>query len=311
MRKYIFKRALLVLPMLFAVSFIIFFMLRLNGTDAAMSFLNASGIAPTDEALAVAKTQLGLDKPLLEQYYLWLKNVAKFNLGVSYITGRQITPDIIYYFSNSLKLIALALCFTLGLSLPLGVLSAVFKDKFIDYLIRFFSFLGVCTPNFWLGFLLISLFSVKLGWLPPFGSGGISHLLMPAFAISFMSIAISARLIRANMLENMHARHVGYAKMRGIKGARLVLSHILRNALLPVVTAIGMHFGELVGAAIVVENVFAYPGTGSFIVSAIINNDYPVILAFMLLMAVIFILSNLIIDLCYVWIDPRIRLGYK
>ncbi|WP_104732228.1 ABC transporter permease subunit [Helicobacter salomonis] len=311
MRQYIFKRTLLIIPMIFIVSFVIFFMLRLNGTDAAMSYLNASSIAPTDQALQMARAHLGLDKPLLSQYYLWLKNAAHGDLGISYMSGRAVTPDMIYYFQNSLKLIALALLLTFGLSLPMGVLSAVFKDKFADYAIRLFSFLGVCTPNFWFGFVLIGFFSVKLGWLPPFGSGGLLHLIMPAFAISFMSIAISARLIRANMLENMHARHVSYAKMRGVQKTRLVLSHILRNALLPVVTAVGMHFGELVGAAIVVENVFAYPGTGNWIVGAILNNDYPVILAFMLLMGVIFIISNLIIDLCYVWIDPRIRLGYK
>lgn len=311
MQKYIFKRILLILPIVFVVSVFIFFMLRLNGTDAAMSYLNASGISPSDEALAQAKIHLGLDKPILTQYGLWLKDALSFDFGKSYITGRDISADMAYYFSKSVKLVLVALVFTIFISLILGVLSAIYKDKFADYFVRFLSFLGVCTPNFWLGFILITIFSVKFSILPPFGSETFLHLIMPAFAISFMSIAINSRFIRANMLDNLNSRHVVYAKMRGVNGFGLITKHILRNALLPVVTAMGMHFGELVGAAIVVENVFAYPGVGSYIITAIISNDYPVILAFMLLMSIIFIISNLIIDICYVIIDPRIRLGFK
>lgn len=311
MKKYIFKRLFLVPFMVLAVSFIIFFMLRLNGSDAVLSYLNASGTPPTKDAIEHARAMLGLDKPLFTQYILWLENAIKFDFGTSYITGRDVGSDMVYYFKNSLNLVLLALCFTLSMSLILGVISAVFKDKIADFIIRFISFLGVCTPNFWLGFILISVFSVKFSLLPPFGSGSFLHLIMPAFAMSFMSMAISARLIRANMLENINARHVMYAKTRGIKGLGLINRHILRNSLLPIVTAIGMHFGELIGAAIVVENVFAYPGIGTFIITAIISNDYPIILAFMLFMSVVFIISNLIIDICYVLIDPRVRLGFK
>lgn len=311
MKKYIFKRTLLAIPILFVVSLFIFCMLRLNGTDAAMSYLNASGITPTKESLAHARAELGLDKPILTQYSIWLQDAVKLNLGKSYITGRDVSKDIGYYFSNSIKLVLFGLFLTFALSLLLGILGAIYKDKFIDLLVRIFAFLGVSTPNFWLGFILISIFSVHLSLLPPFGSGTFMHLIMPGFAISFMSIAINARFIRANMLENISSRHVMYAKMRGVGGFGLILKHVLKNALLPVITAMGMHFGELVGAAIVVENVFAYPGIGSYIITAIISNDYPVILAFMLLFSVIFIISNLLIDISYAFIDPRIRLGIK
>lgn len=311
MKRYVFKRILLILPLLLVLSFIIFFMLRLNGTDAALSYLTASGIAPTDEAIKNAKSVLGLDKPVFTQYLAWLSGAIRLDFGVSFITGRDVFSDMSYYFANSLKIIALGLFFTIFVSLLLGVLSAIFKDKFIDFAVRFISFIGVCVPNFWLGFILISIFSLKFELLPPFGAGSFLHLLMPAFAISFMSIAINARLIRANMLENLNSRHVLYAKMRSVSGVRILFSHVLKNALIPIITALGMHFGELLGAAIVVENVFAYPGVGSYIINAVVSNDYPVILAFMLLMAVVFILSNLIIDLIYALIDPRIRLGYK
>ena len=200
MLKFIFKRLLLLIPVMFAVSVLIFALLRLNGTDAAMSYLNASGIAPTDEALAHARAQLNLDKPIFEQYAVWLKDASSLNFGASYITGRAVSEDMAHYFPATLKLAALGLFFTLVFSVPMGILSAIYKDKFIDYAVRFVSFLGVCTPNFWLGFLLILLFSVHLKILPPFGAGGLSHLLMPAFAISFMSIAVNSRLIRANLL---------------------------------------------------------------------------------------------------------------
>ena len=154
---------------------------------------------------------------------------------------------------------------------------------------------------------MILLFSVHLKILPPFGAGGLSHLLMPAFAISFMSIAVNSRLIRANLLEIKSKRHVSYARMRGLSASRVLFSHVFKNASLPVVTALGMHIGELVGGAMVIESVFAYPGIGRYAVEAIINNDYPVIQCFILLMAFAFAISNLVIDVLYAFIDPRIR----
>ncbi|WP_297880133.1 ABC transporter permease subunit, partial [uncultured Campylobacter sp.] len=200
MLKFIAKRLALAVFVMFVVSVFIFALLRLNGTDAAMSYLNASGISPTNEALAQARADLGLDKPLFTQYQIWLKDALSLNFGTSYITGRAVSEDMAHYFPATLKLAGFALFLTLAVSIPLGVLSAVFKDKAVDYAVRFFSFLGCATPNFWLGFLLIMLFAVHLKILPPFGAGGLSHLIMPGFAISFMSIAINARLIRANML---------------------------------------------------------------------------------------------------------------
>lgn len=311
MISFIVKRLLLIIPIMFAVSLMIFMILRLNGTDAAMSYLNASGIAPTDEALSEARKALNLDKPVFTQYGIWLKNALYLNFGTSYITGRDVAADMAYYLPATLKLTGFALFLTLVLSVPLGIISAMCKDRAADYAIRFFSFLGVCTPNFWLGILLILLFAVKLNLLPPFGIGGVQYIIMPAFAVSFMSIAINARLIRTSMLEIKNQRHVSYARMRGISNMRVLLSHIFRNASLPIITALGMHLGELVGGAMVVENVFAYPGIGRYAVEAIVNNDYPVIQCFILVMSLAFIISNLIIDVVYALIDPRIRAGVK
>ncbi|QCD44397.1 ABC transporter permease subunit [Campylobacter mucosalis] len=307
MKILIIKRIFFAIFTLLGVSFVVFFILRLNGTDAALSYLTASGIAPTKEALAEARAYLGLDKPLFMQYFLWLGDALRLNFGISYITGKEVSPLMLYYFKNSIKLVLLSLCFTLVFSLILGIASAFKKDHFIDHFTRFFAFVGVSVPNFWLGFVLISVFSVKFQLLPPFGSGTFLHLIMPAFAMSLMSLCINARLIRANILSTMSQRHVLYAKMRGVKGSELTFKFILKSALLPVITAVGMHFGELLGAAIVVENVFAYPGVGTFIINAVSSNDYPVILCFMILFCAVFIVSNIITDILYILIDPRLR----
>lgn len=307
MKKYILKRTLYIIPMMFVISVFIFLILRLNGTDAAMSYLNVSGISPTDEALAHARAELGLDKGLIEQYIIWIKDAVSLNFGTSYITGRDVSADMAYYLPNTLKLALFALILTLTISIPLGVLSAIYKDKFIDHAARVISFIGVSTPGFWLGLILIWIFSVKLGILPPFGSGSLANLIMPGFAIAFMSIAINARLVRTNMLYIKNSRHVLYAKQRGVGKFTITLHHIFKNALLPIITALGMHVGELIGGAMIIENIFAYPGVGRYAVSAIANNDYPVIQCFILLMAFAFIIFNLIIDILYAYADPRVR----
>jgi len=187
----------------------------------------------------------------------------------------------------------ISLLFVKCLFLEMMKIGNIVKTEFIDNIIRVFAFVGVSAPNFWLGFLLIMLFSVKFDLLPPFGDEGFSSLLMPGFAIAYMSIAINTRLIRANMLEIFSARHVLYAKMRGLSKFRIIFAHVFKNALIPVITAIGMHVGELIGGALVVENVFAYPGLGRWAIEAIANNDYPIIQAFILIMAFAFIVGNL------------------
>lgn len=309
MSKFIIKRLLYLVPLLFGVSLFIFLLLRLSGTDAAISYLNASGIAPTDDAISEARIALGLDKPIVQQYIIWMKKAITLDFGRSYITSRDVFYDMSYYMPATLKLAGFALLLTLVMSIPLGILSALYKDSWFDYLTRAIAFLGVCTPNFWLGLLLVILFSVKLDWLPPFGIGGMKHLIMPGFAIAFMPIAINSRLIRTNMLETKNKRYIIYAKMRGLSKGNITLKHMLFNALLPIVTVIGMHVGELFGGALIVESIFAYPGIGRYAVNAIINNDYPVIQYFIILMSFIFIILNLLIDIIYALIDPRIRLG--
>lgn len=307
MLKYIIKRLLLLPPLVLAVSLVIFMFLRLSGAEPALAYLRAASIPLTDQSIALAERQLGLDKPIWDQYWHWLTHAAQLDFGTSYMTGRPVWDDILYFLPATLQLSSFALFITLALSLPLAVWAARYRDKWPDFSIRGLAFIGVSIPNFWLAFMLVLLFAVQLRWLPAMGYGGLSHMLLPGFAIAFMSLCINARLLRASMLEAQGQRYVRYARMRGISERRIERTHVLRNSLLPIITAIGMHIGELIGGALVVETIFAWPGVGRYVLNAISNNDYPVIQCFTLLLTMIFILCNLLIDIIYVLLDPRIR----
>ncbi|EMJ9773518.1 MULTISPECIES: nickel ABC transporter permease subunit NikB [Morganella] len=309
MMRFIFRRVLLLIPMLFGTSLFIFLILRLGPSDPALDYLRLSKIPPTPQAVESARELLGLDKPVMTQYFHWLSDALHLDFGISYATQKPVLPDLLYFLPATLQLAGLALALTIILSVPMGMLAARYREKWPDQLVRVIAFIGVSMPNFWLGFLLILLFSIHLGWLPPMGKGEAKHLVMPVIAISLMSLAINARLLRASMLEVAGQRHVRYARLRGLSEMTVERSHILRNAWLPVITAIGMHIGELLGGALIIESIFSWPGVGRYAVSAIMNRDYPVIQCFTLLMVVIFVLCNLIVDIIYAIADPRIRLS--
>ncbi|WP_029897929.1 nickel ABC transporter permease subunit NikB [Desulfohalovibrio reitneri] len=304
---YVLKRLALLVPILLAVSVLVFLILRLGQGDPAMSYLRLSNIPPTDQALDAAREELGLNRPLPVQYLSWLEKAVQGDFGRSYVTKRPVLEDILYYMPNTLKLASASLLLTLALSVPLGMVSALRKDGPADYLTRGMSFFGVSIPNFWLGFLLVWLFAVKLEWLPPMGKGGLAHMVLPVVTMSLMSLCINTRLIRANMLDNMHSRYVLYARARGLPESTVIGRHVMANSLIPVITAVGMHVGELFGGAVIAESIFSWPGVGRYAVSAIYNRDYPVMQCFILIMTSIFVLMNLVVDICYAWLDPRIR----
>lgn len=309
MVKYIVKRVLMLIPLLFFVSAVVFLLLHSGKNDPAMSYLRLSNIPPTDAALAAARTELGLDKPLFTQYAVWLWNAVRLDFGISYVTKASVTKQLFYYLPNTLYLAGVSMLFTIGLSVPLGILAAKHNGKWQDHATRVFAYAGVSTPSFWLAFLLIFIFAIRLGWLPALGIGGFRYVLMPAFSTALMSVCINTRLIRGNMLEQMHTRAVLYARFRGVREGFITRNHILKNSLIPVVTSLGMHIGEILGGAVVAEVIFAWPGVGRYAVSAIYNRDFPVMQCFILLMTLIFVLCNLITDIVYAALDPRIRFG--
>ena len=309
MLRYIALRLILLVPVLLGVSLIVFLLLHMGNGDPVLDYLRLSQIPPTDSALAEARQALGLDRPLPEQYLSWVWNALHLDFGVSYITGRPVLDDVLYYLPATLQLGALALLVTLALSIPLGLAAARWQGKWPDHVVRFVTFIGVSMPNFWLAFLLIALLSLWLGWLPPMGRGGPAHLVMPVLAIALMSMSINARLLRASLLDVRQHRHVFYARARGLNERRVWRDHILRNAWMPLVTATGMHIGELLGGALVIETIFAWPGVGRFAVSAVLNRDFPVMQCFTLLLTTLLVLCNLVVDICYAWLDPRTRLA--
>lgn len=309
MIKFIIKRILLIIPIMFVVSFLVFTILRLGPVDPAQAYLLNSRIPPTEEALKVTRAELGLDKPFFTQYAIWLKGVITLDFGLSYMTKRDALGDLIYYFPTTLKITFLAMIMVIIVSIPLGILGAVKKDSLADKIVKLFSFIGVSTPSFWFGFLLIYLFSLKLNILPPFGLNGVSSYILPILTLGLMSSAINLRITRTSFLEHINGRSAKYLKIHGVSSNTVMGKYVLKNSMIPVVTSLGMHFGELIGGAVVVEVLFALPGVGRYVVSSITNHDYPVIQCFMILMTAVFIIVNLIIDIIYVYLNPKIKYG--
>lgn len=307
MWRYILRRIVLLIPMVFAASVIIFLMLRLGTGDPALDYLRLSNLPPTPEMVASTRVMLGLDQPLIVQYGTWLWRAMHLDFGISFATQRPVLDDVMHFLPATLLLAGAALVLILFTSVPLGIWAARHRDRLPDFIVRVISFLGVSMPNFWLAFLLVMFFSVYLKWLPAMGYGDWQHLILPAVSIAFMSLAINARLLRASMLDVAGQRHVTWARLRGLSHKQTERRHILRNASLPMITAVGMHIGELIGGTMIIENIFAWPGVGRYAVSAIFNRDYPVIQCFTLIMVVVFVLCNLAVDVLNAALDPRIR----
>jgi nickel transport system permease protein len=308
---FILKRLALVIPIMLVVSFLVFSVLRMGPLDPALAYLLNSRIPPTEEALEITRAEMGLNKPFVEQYIIWLKNAAKLDFGISYTTKRDAFDDLMYYFPTTLKLAGISMFVVILLSIPMGILAALKRNRPADKIIKVLSFVGVSTPGFWMGFLLMYLLAVKFQVLPPFGDGGIANYIMPIFTLSFMSIAINTRLTRTSFLEHLGQRSVLYARVSGMSENKVIGKYTLKNSMLPIVTSFGMHFGELLGGAVVVETLFAIPGVGRYVVGSIMNHDYPVIQCFMIIMTGIFILTNLLTDIVYAYLNPKIRYGQE
>lgn len=306
---FVARRLASLVPLLLAVSVAIFVMLHLGRGDPALDYLRLSQIPPTDAAVAQARTELGLDRPLAVQYLSWLSGAVRLDFGHSWVTHNAVLDDLATFLPATLQLTAAALVLTLLGAVPLGVAAALARDRWPDHLARVLSFLGVCVPNFWLGYVLILVFAVGLGWLPAMGRGGASHLLLPAVATAAMSAGVLLRLVRASVLEHLSARHLVFARARGLPRRTVLGRHVLLNAMLPPLTAVGLTLGELLGGAMVVEVVFGWPGVGRYALQAISNRDFPALQGFVVVMTLVFVLCNLAVDIAYAWLDPRLRLG--
>jgi ABC-type dipeptide/oligopeptide/nickel transport system permease component len=313
MTGYLFRRWLLLLPTLALASILIFTIISLAPGDPVRMKL---GPEATPDQVAAERERLGLDRPVPYRYAVWLGDVAALNLGRSQVHGRPVTTLIGEAFPNTFRLALGAFLVAVAIGLPLGCLAAVRSGQRLDAIITSFNSIGLAIPAFWLGLLLILAFSVALQWLPPSGVGNpgqpwylsLHYLILPIATIAFSNLSVFSRFVRSAMLDVLGTDYVRTARAKGLPESLVVGRHALRNALIPVVTVLGIQFGRLLGGAVVTEAVFAYPGLGRLVVTSIQNRDYPVVQGALMVVVAIFLISTIIVDLSYAYLDPRVTL---
>ena len=306
MRDYILKRLATVIPILIGISFLSFALISLSPSNPAEVALRVNEIVPTEEAVRAMEEQLGTNKPYIERYVTWLTDSLQGDFGNSYVNNKPVATLIGQAIPNTIKLAFVALLITIVFSVLVGILCTVYEGSFGDKLARALVFVGTAMPSFWVGLLLIWIFSVKLNLFPTSGMERPSSIVLPAITLALSYISTYVRLIRNNMVQNKHENYVYYARIRGLKETTII-KHIFKNSLQSSLTALGMSIPKLIAGTVIVENIFAWPGVGRVCVDAIFNRDFPVIQAYILLMAVLFVICNLLVDIFSVAIDPRMR----
>lgn len=298
------RRLLLVIPVLWAVVTLVFLLLHLVPGDPVLAFL---GETATPEQVAEMRHRFGLDRPLLEQYANYWKQVLRGDLGVTFVDRRPVAEKILSRYPATLQLAVAALLVAVLIAIPLGVTAARHHGGIRDAVASVMALLGIALPNFALGPLLILLFSVKLGLLPPSGFGDPAHLILPALTLGAALAAILTRLVRTSVLEELHQDYVKTARAKGLNERTVLYRHVLRNSLIPVVTIVGLQFGVLLGGAIITERIFNWPGIGTLTIEAIAARDYPLVQGCLLVIALTYIVVNTATDLLYRVLDPRIK----
>ncbi len=312
MSRYILSRLIQVIPVVFGVLVAVFIMLKLTPGDPAVALL---GVQATPEELARVRHAMGLDRPWYVQFGLWLGNALRGDLGVSYISKKPVAEMIWTRLPVTLELTIFAMLLAILIGVPAGILSATRRYTGLDYLITGFALFGISMPSFWFAILLILLFSLYLGWLPPSGyipwSRGVwlhlRSLAMPSLALGLFLAGALARFSRTSMIETLVQDFIRTARSKGLSHRAVLLRHALKNALIPTVTVIGVQFGALLGGAVIIETIFAFPGVGTMLLVAVNQRDYPVVQGVTLVVALAFTLSNLVVDILYTWLNPRIR----
>ncbi|MFC0560616.1 nickel ABC transporter permease subunit NikB [Halalkalibacter alkalisediminis] len=306
MGTYIVKRIMTIIPIFLLATLLTFGMINLSPVDPAEAYFTAAHIQPTDELLAQKRQEFGLDQPLLVQYVNSIMKIGQFDFGLSYVTNKPVWEEVATRIPATIQLTVGSIVIAILVSVPLGFLAGIKKNSGMDHFSRFLSFLGASIPSFWLGYLLIFFFSVKLGLFPVEGIGTWKHLILPSVTLAFPLIALYTRLLRASVLEHLQEPYVLFARTRGVHEKVIMGKHVLRIAISPMITGLGMNLGNLMTGAIIVEAVFSWPGFGRYFIEAVFNRDIPVIQCYVLLAAGVFLLSNLLVDLIQLYIDPRI-----
>ncbi len=307
---FIFRRILQIIPVIIGVTLILFLLMYVIPEDPARLILQKGA---TEQALANLRAKMGIDKPLYVQYWRYIKQLAQGDLGTSYRYRRSVNSILAEHYPNSIRLALGAIIIEIIIGLIAGIISAVKKYSFWDTLVTVSTTLAVCIPVFWLGMMLQIIFGLRLGWLPMsgMGDGSIRYYILPAITLASVSTAYVARMTRSSMLEVLSNDYITTAFAKGLSYPRVIGKHALKNALIPVVTLIGLDLGALMGGAILTETVFNWPGVGRTIYLAILQRDAPVVIGGTLILVIIFLFLNLIVDIIYAWLDPRIRFERK
>ncbi len=318
MKAYLIRRVLGLLPILLGLSLLVFFIMRMLPGDVAMMIL-AGGVDDVGhvdpEAVVVLREQLGLNKPLIVQYFSWVGGLLTLDAGNSLWSGRPVFLEIGERLPLTAELAALAMVISIVIALPLGILSALRQDTWLDYMFRTISIAGLAVPNFWIATLIILFLSVWFGWAPPLGYVGffedpwvnIQQLFWPALVVGYGNAAIIARMTRSTMLEVLREDYIRTAWSKGLDLNTILTVHALRNAMLPVLTLAALSLGHLLNGTVILETIFTLPGIGRYLIDAIFNRDYPVVQTIVILLGVLFVVLNLITDILYGVLDPRIR----
>lgn len=309
MTKYIIRRLLYMIPVLLGVAFLVFTILSLTPGDPGSIIL---GITARPEDIAALNAEFGYDQPFFLRFFNYIKDIVlHFDLGTSYSTRQPVIDSIMARFPNTLTLAVLSMCVSSTIGISLGIFSAVRQYSFMDSVCVVVALVFASMPGFWLGLMLLIIFSLRLGWLPSFGADSLKHFILPTITVAMSSAAGLLRMTRASMLETVRQEYIRTAKAKGASNKRVIFKHALKNALIPVVTSLGGGFGASLGGAIIAETVFSIPGMGTLMTNAIRQKDVPMVMGATLFLAVLFSLIVLIVDILYAFIDPRIMAKYR
>ncbi len=305
MKFYILKRLFHCIFVLIGISVVVFIILHLTGDPAALLM----PMDATPEQVAQFRKEMGFTDPLLVQYWRFFKGTLRLDFGLSFRHSQPALDLVLERMPATIQLTITAMIIAMIIAVPVGIISAIRRNSILDHIGMTGALLGQSTPVFWLGIMLILVFSVTFQWFPSSGRGTLEHLILPAVTLGMFSMARTARMMRSSMLEVLGQEYMKTARAKGLSPRMVILKHALKNALIPVVTIVGMELGTLLGGAVITETVFAWPGVGRLAVQAIYNRDYPVVQAAVFLLASIFVLVNLIVDILYTYLDPRVKLG--
>ena len=308
MIKFIIKRVLMLIPVIIGVSLIVFLLMKLTPGDPAQIML---GPQASHDSIMQLREQMGLNRPLILQYLEFIKGIFTFNFGTSIQDGQPVFSEIMAHFPATVELTLAAMIVALAIGIPVGIISSTRQYSFFDNASTLGALVGFSMPNFWLSMMLILVFAVNLGWLPVSGYGGILFLILPAISLGTQTTAVFARMTRSSMLEVLSQDYIRTARAKGLKERAVVYKHALRNAFIPIITVVGLQVGALLEGAILTEMVFSWPGIGRFMIDAIRAKDFTVVQGSVVFVACVFVFVNLLVDILYAYIDPRIKAQYK